>query len=37
MLSRVLIVIGGLSVGFLFRNWSLPEAADRTTLFSLAE
>jgi hypothetical protein len=33
MLSSVLIVIGGLSVGFLFRNWSLPEVADRTTPF----
>jgi hypothetical protein len=31
MLSSVLIVIGGISVGFLFRNWSLPEVADRTT------
>jgi hypothetical protein len=33
MLSSVLIVIGGLSVGFLFCNWSLPEVADRTTPF----
>ena len=34
MLSRLVIVIGGLSVGFLFRHWSLPEVADHTTLFS---
>jgi hypothetical protein len=36
MLSSVFIVIGGLSVGFLFRNWSLPEVADRTTPIFLA-
>ncbi len=29
-----IFVIGGLSVGYLFCNWSLPEAVDRTTLFS---